>query len=111
MALAAYLSVIGKPGETAAPARAALQPTPAFETAVVAIQSRCSMCHMGEPAWAGLAAPPKGVRLDTPEEIDRHAEAIRVQSVMTHAMPPNNVTEMTPDERRAVADWLRERRG
>jgi uncharacterized membrane protein len=113
MALAAYLSVIGKPGETAVPtaAAAAAAPTPAFENAVLAIQSRCSMCHMGEPVWAGIAAPPKGVRLDTPEEIARHAEAIRVQSVMTHAMPPNNVTEMTPEERRAVADWLKERRG
>ena len=112
MALAAYLSVIGKPGETAVPAAAAaVTPTLAFENAVLAIQSRCSMCHMNEPAWAGIAAPPKGVRLDTPEEIARHAEAIRVQSVMTHAMPPNNVTEMTPEERRAVADWLKERRG
>jgi len=112
MALAAYLSVIGKPGETAVPAAAAaVTPTPAFENAVLAIQSRCSMCHMNEPAWAGIAAPPKGVRLDTPEEIARHAEAIRVQSVMTHAMPPNNITEMTLEERRAVADWLRERRG
>jgi uncharacterized membrane protein len=112
MALAAYLSVIGKPGETAVPAAAAaVTPTLAFENAVLAIQSRCSMCHMNEPAWAGIAAPPKGVRLDTPEEIARHAEAIRVQSVMTHAMPPNNITEMTLEERRAVADWLRERRG
>jgi uncharacterized membrane protein len=51
------------------------------------------------------------VRLDTPEEIARHAEAIRIQSVMTHAMPPNNITDMTLEERRAVADWLRERRG
>ncbi|KAA2244157.1 urate hydroxylase PuuD [Salinarimonas soli] len=111
MALAAYLSVIGKPGETATPAAAAMAPTPKFETAVLAIQSRCSMCHMNEPSWAGLAAPPKGVRLDTPDEIARHADAIRVQAVMTHAMPPNNVTEMTADERRAVADWLKERRG
>jgi uncharacterized membrane protein len=113
MALAAYLSVIGKPGETAVPTAAAAvaAPTPAFENAVLAIQSRCSMCHMGEPVWAGIAAPPKGVRLDTPEEIARHAEAIRVQAVMTHAMPPNNLTEMTLEERRAVADWLRERRG
>ena len=35
-----------------------------------------------------------------------HAEIIRVQSVLTHAMPPNNITEMTLDERKAVATWL-----
>jgi len=73
---------------------------------VLAIQSRCSMCHALEPVWDGVATAPKGVRLDTPDEIARHAEVIRIQSVLTHAMPPNNVTEMTLDERRAVAAWL-----
>jgi uncharacterized membrane protein len=32
-----------------------------------------------------------------------------VQSVLTHAMPPNNITEMTIEERRAVAAWLARR--
>jgi uncharacterized membrane protein len=67
------------------------------------------MCHAAEPAWPGMAAAPKGVLLDTPEEIARHAEAVRIQAVLTHAMPPNNLTEMTLDERRAVAEWLAER--
>ena len=60
------------------------------------------------PSRSGTASStaPKGVRLDTPEEIARHAEIIRVQSVLTHAMPPNNITEMTLDERKAVATWL-----
>ena len=69
------------------------------------------MCHAAEPVWAGIAAAPKGVRLDTPEEIARHAEAIRIQAVLTHAMPPNNITEMTADERRDVAAWLCRRDG
>ena len=25
------------------------------------------MCHMGDPVWAGINAPPKGVVLDSPE--------------------------------------------
>ncbi|MCC2652670.1 MAG: cysteine desulfurase, partial [Microvirga sp.] len=70
------------------------------------IQSRCSMCHAAEPVWDGITIAPRGVRLDTPEEIERHRDMIRVQSVLTHAMPPNNITEMTLDERRAVATWL-----
>jgi uncharacterized membrane protein len=109
MALAVWLSITGKPGYAnmadlpggAPPALAA-----SFDEAVLAIQSRCSMCHAAEPAWEGIAIAPKGVRLDTPEEIDRHAEVIRIQSVLTHAMPPNNITEMTLDERKAVAAWL-----
>ena len=37
--------------------------------------------------------------LDTPEHIARFAPAIRMQAVLTHAMPPNNLTEMTDEER------------
>jgi uncharacterized membrane protein len=107
LGLAIWLSIVGKPGVAVA---AAPSPVPvasaSFDDAVLAIQSRCSMCHASEPAWAGLATAPKGVRLDTPEEIDRHAAAIHVQSVLTHAMPPNNITDMTLDERRSVAAWL-----
>jgi uncharacterized membrane protein len=108
MVTAVYLSIIGKPGDANLASAgdtvvAAAAPT---EDALLAIQSRCSMCHAGEPLWDGIASPPKGVRLETPEEIARHAEAIRIQAVLTHAMPPNNLTGMTLDERRAVAVWL-----
>lgn len=104
--LAIWLSIIGKPGNANMADASAMAPTTAFEEATLAIQSRCSMCHAAEPVWDGIVVPPKGVRLDTPEEIARHAELIRVQSVLTHAMPPNNITEMTLDERKAVATWL-----
>jgi uncharacterized membrane protein len=110
IALAIWLSIIGKPGNAnmaQAPANATTEVvTASFDEAVLAIQSRCSMCHAAEPVWDGIPIAPKGVRLDTPEEIERHAEVIRIQSVLTHAMPPNNITEMTLDERRAVATWL-----
>ncbi|WP_134499107.1 urate hydroxylase PuuD [Microvirga pakistanensis] len=110
IALAIWLSIIGKPGsETVADASAAAEPAAAFEEATLAIQSRCSMCHAAAPVWEGIPVAPKGVRLDTPEEIARHAEPIRIQAVLTHAMPPNNITEMTPDERKAVATWLASR--
>jgi uncharacterized membrane protein len=110
IAVAAWLSIIGKPGNAnmahippeASPALSAAS----FDEAVLAIQSRCSMCHAAVPVWEGIPIAPKGVHLDTPENIVRHAEAIRVQSVLTHAMPPNNITEMTLDERKAVATWL-----
>ncbi|NIX76501.1 urate hydroxylase PuuD [Microvirga terricola] len=107
---AIWLSIIGKPGN-ANLASTPVEATPAtlaasFEEATLAIQSRCSMCHAAEPVWEGIPVAPKGVRLDTPEEIARHADQIRVQSVLTHAMPPNNITEMTLEERTTVAAWL-----
>lgn len=78
-------------------------PTPVVDIVV----GRCSMCHAPEPVWDGLQIAPKGVMLDTPERIAQHADAIRLQSVMTHAMPPNNLTEMTGEERRVLAAWLK----
>ena len=68
-------------------------------------QTRCMMCHAPEPMeWIGEA--PKGVLLDTPEHIARFAAAIREQAVLTHAMPPNNFSQMTDDERKVLARWL-----
>ncbi len=74
------------------------------------VTSRCAMCHAAEPVWEGIAVAPKGVDLATAEQIARQAEAIRVHAVMTRAMPPNNITEMTDDERRRLAAWLATRR-
>lgn len=70
------------------------------------IQSRCSMCHAREPVWAGLATSPKGIMLETADQIRRAAHQIRIQSVLTRSMPPNNITQITQDERRALAVWL-----
>ncbi len=94
-----------KPEKIVKVASAASIPKPVDEI----ISSRCSMCHAAEPVWQGLAIAPKGVILETPHQIVRQAEAIRIQSVMTHAMPPNNITGMTPDERRTLAAWIARR--
>lgn len=78
---------------------------PEFSQVSNIIMSRCSMCHMEPPVWAGLNEPGNGVLLDTPTEIKRHAELINEASVLSDAMPPGNVTEMTPDERTLVGAW------
>ena len=70
------------------------------------VTSRCAMCHADEPVWEGISEAPKGVQLDTPEHIAAFAPAIRMQAVLTHAMPPNNLTEITPEERETLARWL-----
>ncbi len=69
---------------------------------------RCSMCHAAQPGWDGIAVAPKGVMLDTPERIHRHAEQIEMQAVLTHAMPPGNITDITPEERQVLAAWVRD---
>jgi uncharacterized membrane protein len=70
------------------------------------VLARCSMCHMEGPVWPGVHSPPKGVLLDNPENIRRHAHLIEINAVRSHAMPPGNITEMTGDERQILAAWL-----
>ncbi|MBN8943510.1 MAG: urate hydroxylase PuuD [Rhizobiales bacterium] len=80
--------------------------TPQAPTAVADIViGRCSMCHAVQPVWDGIGVAPKGVLLDSHEAIARQRDAIRLQSVITHAMPPQNITGMTAEERRVVAEW------
>ena len=70
------------------------------------ILSRCSMCHAAEPLWEGMPAPPKGVVLETAEDIQLLAGDINAQSVRSHAMPPSNITDMQPAERATLAAWI-----
>jgi uncharacterized membrane protein len=84
----------------------AAPPGVAFADVENIVLSRCSMCHAAEPLWEGIPAPPKGVRLDTPEMIRKHAGEIQLQAARTHAMPPGNITELSPEERRVLAAWI-----
>ena len=61
--------------------------------------------------WRGRSGractrPPKGVLLDGPENIRRHAHLIEINAVRSDAMPPGNITEMTAEERQILAAWL-----
>lgn len=80
---------------------------PEFEDVVEIVQGRCSMCHAAEPGWEGLHWPPKGVVLETPEEIAHEARRIYLQSGISHAMPPGNLSYMEPEERAAIVRWFR----
>jgi uncharacterized membrane protein len=71
-----------------------------------AILARCSMCHRDEPVWPGVHTPPKGVVLDDPDSIRRHARLIEINAVRSSAMPPGNITGMSAQERELIAAWL-----
>ncbi|MEO1705735.1 MAG: cysteine desulfurase, partial [Pseudomonadota bacterium] len=81
---------------------------PAFEEVAEAVTIRCSMCHAAEPAWAGLYWAPKGVHLEDPLDIARHARGIYLQSGVSHAMPPANLSRMQEDERALIIAWYRD---
>ena len=81
---------------------------PSFEAAADVILGRCSMCHTAEPVWDGIRWAPKGILLDTDASIARHARDIFLQSGVSHAMPPANLTWMEPEERALIRTWYRE---
>ncbi len=78
-----------------------------FEDVQGIVMGRCSMCHAAEPSFGPWHWPPKGVRLDNEVEIARHARQIYLQSGLTHAMPPGNISWMEDDERAKIVAWFR----
>ncbi|UWR02235.1 urate hydroxylase PuuD [Ruegeria conchae] len=78
-----------------------------FEEAHDIVLGRCSMCHAREPVWEGILWAPKGVLLETEADIAQNAQQIYLQSGVTHAMPPANVTFMEPEDRDAIIRWFR----
>ncbi|TGD67767.1 cysteine desulfurase [Tabrizicola sp. WMC-M-20] len=97
------------PEPEAALSGAALQHAAAagFDDVVGIVQGRCSMCHAAEPSWEGMVWPPKGVVLETPAQIAHEARRIYMQSGVSHAMPPGNLSYMEPEERLAIIRWFR----
>jgi len=80
--------------------------TPKFAVVTDIVLSRCSMCHTAEPVWTGIATAPNGIKLDEPAQIKLHARLIAINAVKSNAMPPGNVTEITPEERQVLAAWI-----
>lgn len=63
------------------------------------MDQRCTTCH-------GEQAQMKNVRLDSLENIQRNAQAIYQQVVITKAMPMNNATGITDAERNLIKHWF-----
>ncbi len=116
------LSVLGRAGDgeagvdegqqTAAlgGAAARLAASPLMADVTDVVTARCAMCHAAEPVWEGIAAPPRGVVLETGADIARHGRQIWLQAGITHAMPPANVSQMEPAERALIRRWFEEGR-
>jgi uncharacterized membrane protein len=103
MAAVAWLSAAGPVRLANA---AALPPTPKFAQVKNIVIGRCSMCHADVPVWPGIPSAPKGIVLDSSEQILQHAPLIDIYAVRSQAMPPGNVSEMTGRERLLLASWL-----
>ena len=65
----------------------------------VVLEQRCYTCH-------GEQVQMKNIRIDQPELLKTHSQAVYQQAVVTRQMPMNNATAITDDERALIARWF-----
>lgn len=76
-----------------------------FATVRKVLDQRCVSCHAKTPTYEGFAEAPKGVMLQTPEQVAQHAIKV-AETVASGYMPLGNLTEITDQERAAIAIWF-----
>jgi len=84
------------PVTAAAPTLAEIQPL---------IGQHCANCHAEKPSFVGFYAPPLGVLLETPEQIEQQAQRIYQVVAVTRTMPLANMQGMTEEQREFIARW------
>jgi uncharacterized membrane protein len=77
----------------------------AFSKVQDVMKERCLQCHAAQPTQPGFAQPPKGVVLETAEQMTMHAQKV-AETVNNKYMPIGNLTQMTDDERTLIATWF-----
>jgi uncharacterized membrane protein len=82
-------------------------PPASFAEVQPVFQARCQSCHATRPTQEGFSAPPKGLILETQAELRAHAAMINQQVWASRVMPPGNLTNITDDERRLIARWIK----
>jgi uncharacterized membrane protein len=70
------------------------------------VQQHCVMCHSNNPSHDAFSEPPKGMVIETLDDVRRHGELIDQFTVKTEIMPLGNDTGMTQDERAALGAWI-----
>jgi uncharacterized membrane protein len=80
--------------------------SPLTDAEAVALAARhCTLCHAEMPTHEAFDKPPKGIRLETIEQLRRYAKQIVEQAVVGRMMPLGNETDMTDEERDRLGAW------
>jgi len=77
-----------------------------FSQVRAVVGQHCLACHAPTPTFPGIAQPPAGVVLHTPELLIQNAQRIYQQTIVTRMMPLGNITQMTDLERAVIAAWV-----
>jgi len=70
-----------------------------YKSVQAVLEQRCYLCH-------GEAVQMKNLRLDSPDSVKQHAQAIYQQVVVQRLMPMNNATQITDAERALIGRWF-----
>ena len=100
-----YITNLGKPSKTDDLKLTELSKSLNQEILASAMETtltHCSMCHASSPQWHGMKIPPKGIVLETSEDILENIDMIMQQAVWSNAMPPGNITWMEYGERESI---------
>ncbi|MET0279603.1 MAG: urate hydroxylase PuuD [Steroidobacteraceae bacterium] len=108
--MVALMPMPAEPRTAAAPAPVAGSADPVqqrFARIEQIVHQRCAGCHAATPTQPGFAVAPKGLMLETPEQLLTHLAPVQLQ-VASRAMPIGNLSGMTDDERSELLDWIRD---
>jgi uncharacterized membrane protein len=97
--------VAARAGPAPEPETAGLTTTPTLADIQPLIQQYCVSCHAETPTFTGIYAPPLGVVLETPEQIESQAQRINQVVVIARTMPLGNMQGMAEEERQRIAAW------
>lgn len=89
-----------------APRQTATGPV-ALVRALQITRTHCVDCHAAAPRREGFSEAPKGVKLETADDLARWSQAIITQAVTGAIMPLGNETGMTDQERGELGAYLR----
>ncbi len=113
--LALVLSTLPRPArEQAAGTPSATQPGAVVQSANAVpqladiqplIEQHCVSCHAEKPTFTGFYAPPLGVVLETPEQIESQAQRINQVVVISKTMPLGNMHGMSDEQRQLIGQW------
>ena len=74
--------------------------------ALTIAQTRCAACHAEHPTDKTIKVAPKGIHLETLDELKRYSAQVWVQAVANKAMPLGNRTGITDEERAKLGTWI-----
>jgi len=103
--LAAIAWMTAPPGPPPQVRALASHPPVALADARAIVELRCVTCHSARPSHPAFSAPPNGVVLERPEQMNAYADRIVERVVETRTMPLGNLTGMTDAERATLGAW------